>query len=126
MVGLPPYPPPHAVDTTVQAQASDAMALPGEEGELTSALRELSALMKGLAEDVVMESPAHRRALLRTSLPACLGAMLEQTYQGEAGTVVEAVQEALRNVARAVARVRVNRNWDRIARFTVILQLSTR
>lgn len=90
----------------VQAQASDAMARPGEEGELTSALRELSDLMKGLAEDVVMESPAHRRALLRTSLPACLRAVLEQTYQRERDTVVEAVQEALRNVARAVARVR--------------------
>ncbi|CAM9294212.1 unnamed protein product [Scytosiphon promiscuus] len=87
------------------AQASDAMAPPGEDGELTFALRELSALMTGLAEDVVLETPAHRRALLRTSLPACLRAMLEQTYQGEAGTVVAVVKEVLRNVARAMAKV---------------------
>ncbi|CAM9236271.1 unnamed protein product, partial [Ectocarpus fasciculatus] len=86
------------------SQASDALALPGEEGELTSALRELSALMKGLAEDVAMESPAHRRALLRTSLPASLRAMLGQTYAGESEGVVASVQEALRSVARALAK----------------------
>lgn len=60
--------------------------------------------MKGLAEDVAMESPAHRRALLRTSLPASLRAMLGQTYAGESEGVVASVQEALRSVARALAK----------------------
>lgn len=88
----------------VQAEASDALALPGEEGELTSALRELSALMNGLAEDLVMESPAHRRALLRTSLPASLRAVLGKAYAAEADVVIISVQEALQSVARAVAK----------------------
>lgn len=60
--------------------------------------------MKGLAEDVAMESPAHRRALLRTSLPASLRAMLGQTYAGESEGVVASVQEALCSVARALAK----------------------
>lgn len=90
----------------LQSQASDALALPGEDGELTSALRELSALMKGLAEEPAMESPAHRRALLRTSLPASLKAVLGQTYAGEADSVAFSVQEALESVARALAKVR--------------------
>lgn len=83
--------------------------MPEEEGELTSALRELSALMNGLAEDLVMETPAHRRALLRTSLPASLRAVLGQTYAGEADGVIVSVQEALQSVARAVAKVSLRR-----------------
>ncbi|CAN0524286.1 unnamed protein product, partial [Laminaria digitata] len=72
---------------------------------LTSALRELSALMNGLAEDLVVESAAHRRALLRTALPAIIKAMLDQTYAGEPEGVVFAVQETLQCVARALAKV---------------------
>ena len=73
---------------------------------MTSALRELSALMNGLAEDLVVESAEHRRALLRTALPATLKAMLDQTYAGEPEGVVFAVQETLQSVARALAKAR--------------------
>lgn len=61
--------------------------------------------MNGLAEDLVVESPAHRRTLLRASLPAVLKAMLDQTYTGEPGNVIVSVQEALQSVARALAKV---------------------
>lgn len=79
--------------------------MPGEEGELTRALRELSALMTGLTEDLVVESLAHRRALLRVALPSMLRAVLNQTYEGEPANVVVLVQETLDSVARALAKV---------------------
>lgn len=63
--------------------------------------------MNGLEEDEVLESPAHRRAVLRTALPATLRAMLVQTYAGEPDSVVDRVQETLQNVARALAKVRL-------------------
>ena len=88
----------------LQSEASDALGLPHENGELNRALEELSALMNDLAEDLV-ESPSHRRALLRTALPKLLGAMLFRTYDGEPERVFLAVEEALQGVARALAKV---------------------
>lgn len=89
----------------LQSQASDALAPPGEEGELTSALRELSALMIGLAENPAMGSPGYRRLLLTQTLPVILKEVLSQTYAAEPANVVFLAQEALQSVARALAKV---------------------
>lgn len=88
-----------------QSQASDALGPPHEEGQLNSALFELSSLMSGLAEDLIAESPEHRHALLRNALPKMMGAMLCRTYEGEPDRVFVSVQETLRGVARSIAKV---------------------
>lgn len=88
-----------------QSQASDALGPPHEEGQLNSALDELSALMSSLAEDIVAESPVHRHAFLRNALPKMMGAMLCRTYEGEPDRVFLSVQETLQGVARSIAKV---------------------
>lgn len=62
--------------------------------------------MTGLAEDLVVESPAHRRTLLRVALPSMLRAVLNQDYAGEPANVILLVQETLESVARALAKVK--------------------
>lgn len=61
--------------------------------------------MDGLVEEVVFESSAHRRALVRTALPAVAKAILARTYADEPEVVVRAVQNSLVSVTGALAKV---------------------